>query len=92
MKKFKIISTCASLLLMVALLVFGVYAATSVSFGISSTVSFKCENVFIKVTAGLGESVSEDPVPVYYYSKPTKQVIWQPLNIVSNDGVRVEYL
>ena len=71
MKKFKIISTCASLLLMVALLVFGVYAATSVSFGISSTVSFKCENVFIKVTAGLGESVSEDPVPVYYYSKPT---------------------
>ena len=48
MKKFKIISTCASLLLMVALLVFGVYAATSVSFGISSTVSFKCENVFVK--------------------------------------------
>lgn len=71
MKKFKIISTCASLLLMVALLVFGVYAATSVSFSVSSTVSFKCENVFIKVTAGLGESVPENPVPVYYYSKPT---------------------
>lgn len=71
MKKFKIISTCASLLLMVALLVFGVYAATSVSFSVSSTVSFKCENVFIKVTAGLGESVLENPVPVYYYSKPT---------------------
>ena len=69
MKKFKIISTCASLLLMVALLVFGVYAATSVSFGISSTVSFKCENVFIKVTAGQGESVSNNAV--YYYSKPT---------------------
>ena len=71
MKKFKIISTCASLLLMVALLVFGVYAATSVSFSVSSTVSFKCENVFIKVTAGLGESVPESPVPEYYYSKPT---------------------
>lgn len=71
MKKFKIISSCASLLLMVALLVFGVYAATSVSFGVSSTVSFKCENVFIKVTAGLGESVPENPEPVYYYSKPT---------------------
>lgn len=70
MKKFKIISTCASLLLMVALLVFGVYAATSVSFSVSSTVSFKCENVFIKVTAGLGESVPENPGPVYYYSKP----------------------
>ncbi len=79
MKKFKIISTCASLLLMVALLVFGVYAATSVSFGISSTVSFKCENVFVKVAAGKGDTVPADVK--YYYSMPTQEQIDNKLSL-----------
>ena len=98
MKKFKIISTCASLLLMVALLVFGVYAATSVSFGVSSTVSFKCENVFIKVTAGLGESVPEKPAPEYYYAaqfedeKVGGNVITYYLEITSLHGMDINLM
>ena len=74
MKKFKIISTCASLILMIAMLAFGVYAAsTKVSFSVTGTVSFKCENVFIKVAGSIVENNATLPPSTqeYYYSKPT---------------------
>lgn len=68
MKKFKIISTCTSLVLMLALLAFGVYASKDVTLSISGTVSFTCNDVFIKVAAGLGDTVPNNPT--YYYSQP----------------------
>lgn len=69
MKKFKIISTCASLVLMLALVVFGVYAATtSYTLSVTGTVTFNVSNVFIKVAAGKGSSVPA--TPTYYYSQP----------------------
>lgn len=44
MKKFKLISTIASLCLAVALMAFGVYAATSVSVKITSNISFSAKD------------------------------------------------
>lgn len=44
MKKFKLISTIASLCLAVALMAFGVYAATQVSVSISSTIKFNTKD------------------------------------------------
>lgn len=73
MKKFKIISTCASLVLMLAMLAFGVYAAsTKVSLSVTGTVSFKCENVFIKVAGSIVENNATLPPSTqdYYFSKP----------------------
>ena len=49
-KKVKLFTTIASLCLAVALMAFGVYAATSVSFTISSKVSFTVSDVFVNVT------------------------------------------
>ena len=72
MKKFKIISTCTSLVLVLALLAFGVYSANIVTFSISSTVSFTVQDVYIKVAAGLGSSVPNNPEPTYYYSQPAE--------------------
>lgn len=70
MKKFKIISTCTSLVLMLALLAFGVYAANIVTFSISSTVSFAVQDVYIKVAAGLGSEVPNPEDLIFYYSQP----------------------
>ena len=48
-KKGKIITTIASLCLAVALLAFGVYAASSATFDITSSVTYTCTDVFIDV-------------------------------------------
>ena len=71
MKKFKVVSTCASLLLMVALLVFGVYAAagSTATFAVNSTVSFTVQDVYIKVAASSGTAPTNDTT--YYYSQPS---------------------
>lgn len=54
---------------MLALVVFGVYAAsTSYTLTISGTVSFSVSDVYIKVAAGQGSSVPVEPE--YYYSQP----------------------
>lgn len=73
MKKFKIISTCASLVLMLAMLAFGVYAAsTKVTLNVTGTVSFKCENVFIKVAGSIVDNNETLPPSSqeYYFSRP----------------------
>lgn len=49
-KRMKIISTVASLVLAVALMAFGVYAASNITFNINSTVSYKFTDALIKVT------------------------------------------
>lgn len=50
-KRAKIITTVASLCLAVALMAFGVYAATQVTLGISSEVSFTVQDVFVTIDA-----------------------------------------
>lgn len=55
---------------MVALLVFGVYAAgSSATFTVKSTVSFSVQDVHIKVAAGSG--VEPNSSTTYYYSRPS---------------------
>lgn len=49
-KNFKLFSTIASLCLAVALMAFGVWAATSVSLGVTSKVSFTVSDVFVNIT------------------------------------------
>ena len=49
-KKVKLITTIASLCLAVALMAFGVYAATSVTMRVTSTVKFTVNEVFVEVT------------------------------------------
>ena len=48
-KKGKIITTIASLCLAVALLAFGVYAAQTADFNITSSVTYTCNEVFVDV-------------------------------------------
>ena len=86
MKKFKIITTCTSIVLMLALLAFGVYASTNVvTLSVSGTVSFSVTNVFVKVAAGLGASVPASPT--YYYSQPASgQASINDLTSFGNDN------
>lgn len=49
-KKFKLFASLASLCVAVALLVFGVYAASKVTYTLNNTVTYKFENAFVKVT------------------------------------------
>ena len=49
-KGFKLVTTVASLVLAGALLAFGVYAATSSTLTINSTVTFTSEDVQVNVT------------------------------------------
>lgn len=53
MKKFKIITTICALILTIALLGFGVYAATKSKFTIKSTISFEVTDTFVKVSYGV---------------------------------------
>ena len=56
-KKFKLITTIASLCLAVALMAFGVYAATSVKYDVTTNVTFQAaQNVKAKVTYTLAVS------------------------------------
>ena len=50
-KKIKIFSTIASLCLAVALMAFGVYAATNVSYNVTSTITFDAADVFVTINA-----------------------------------------
>ena len=53
MRKFKLISTCASLVLMIALMAFGVYASKSVTLSIGGTITYHVSDVYIRVKYGL---------------------------------------
>ena len=50
-KKVKLFSTIASLCLAVALMAFGVWAATSSAFKVTSKVSFTATDVYVQFTA-----------------------------------------
>ena len=53
MKKKKLLGTICSLCLAIALMVFGVYAAGTVSFNVSNTVTYSFSDVLVDVTAKL---------------------------------------
>ncbi len=69
MRKFRIVSLCASILLMISLMAFGVYAASSATFSVTSSVEFTVQNVFVEVSAGKGDAPAENAT--YYYSQPS---------------------
>ena len=66
-KRFKLITTLASITLALAMVVFGVYAASSASFTITSNVTYECNDVFVDVdvyyylVAGSGTSLGGTP-------------------------------
>lgn len=66
-KRAKIITTVASLCLAVALMAFGVYAATQVTLSITSEVSFTVTDVFVTIDgqAYLSDVPQEDPAFQY---------------------------
>lgn len=73
MRKFKLISTFAALILMVALMAFGVYAVSTVSISVSGTITFKCTDVYIKVTYGIVGGTTYGP----YFSQPGNTMTWK---------------
>lgn len=76
MKKFKIISTCVAVLLMVALMSFGVYAMNTVSVSVSGTISFTCTEVYVELSYGLikgAKTTTKGP----YKSQPGESVTWK---------------
>lgn len=79
MKKFKIISTCVAVLLMVALMSFGVYAMNTVSVSVSGTISFTCTDVYVELSYGLikgTDTTTKGP----YQSQPGETVTWKDSN------------
>ena len=52
-RKFKLFATVASLCLSVALMAFGVYAASTVTYTVNGTVSYTMDDVLVHVTAKL---------------------------------------
>lgn len=72
MRKFKLISTFAALILMVALMAFGVYAVSSVSVTVSGTITFECIDVYINVTYGIVGGTTYGP----YSSQPGNTMTW----------------
>jgi len=82
-RKFKFISTIASMFLLIALLAFGVYAASSVSFSVSSTVSFEVTDVYVEVYYGKEGGTIQGP----FYSSPNvtnEATKWQSANTLEN--------
>ena len=69
-RKFKLLTSVASLCLAVALMAFGVYAAAAPKVTISGTVSFNAKNVFATVTvyAGTGAEAEWDVVQTLTYN------------------------
>ena len=49
-KKVKLMSTISCLCLSIAVMLFGIFAATNVSLNISSTVSYTVTDVFVEIT------------------------------------------
>lgn len=66
-KKVKLITTIASLCLAVALMAFGVYAATNATLNVTSTVAFQSSTVLIDVTGSVaGYATIEDDAKASY--------------------------
>lgn len=58
-KRVKLFTTIASLCLAVALMAFGVYAATQAKFSVSSTVAFESKTVFIDISGTVAGMANE---------------------------------
>ncbi|MBE7082493.1 MAG: hypothetical protein E7378_02280 [Clostridiales bacterium] len=58
MRKYKIFTAVAALLLAISLLSFGVYASQSINVKVTSTVSFQVHDVYIRARFGQAQSVS----------------------------------
>lgn len=64
-RKFKLFATIASLCLCLALMAFGVYAATNVKYTASGSVSFQVNDVFVTVTNNMVKKIgAEAEAPV----------------------------
>ena len=58
-KKSKILGSFAALIVSVAMLTFGVFAASSVSLDVTSSVSFEAKGVYIKVNGQIQKGISD---------------------------------
>ena len=90
-KGFKIATTVASLCLAVALMAFGVYAATSSTLTINSTVSFTSQDVQVKWTwevagGSLTTATSGDYQTTVEGNVDNKDVNLGTVNFVTNNG------
>lgn len=63
-KKFKLFASLASLCVAVALLVFGVYAASQVTYTLNNTVTYTFESAFVKVKRVVEKSTAATAAPV----------------------------
>lgn len=61
-RKFKLLTSIASLCLAVALMAFGVYAATAPTLNVTGTVSFSASNVYATVTMQQGTAKDLDSI------------------------------
>lgn len=95
-KRFKILSLSTSLVLCVSLFLVGVFAASSVSLNVSSTISFKSEGVFVMVEGAIkqGSASSQSNISTIkaYSYKPVSTSDNSPdsaqaSEFVTNDGV-----
>lgn len=80
-RKGKIITTIASLCLAVALMAFGVYAATQVTMGVTSKVKFEVTDVFVTVSGATYKGHvggNEDPT-VSAGAVANEHVVWTAL-------------
>lgn len=65
-RKFKLITSVASLCLAIALMAFGVYAASAPKLTVSGTVSFNAENVYATVTIQKGKGTTLEGITLNY--------------------------
>ena len=71
-KKFKLFATIGSLCLAVAMMTIGVLAATSVTFNVTSSVSFASETVLVDIAAEVTGAVEGTKTYAGFTADPTK--------------------
>lgn len=77
MRKFKLITTIACLALVVTFFVYGVYAATQVSYSFTSSIKYKVVDVFLNITYGIeGDASSQNTLT----TKNATTGLFQPLS------------
>ena len=68
MKKFKLLASIASMCLAIAVLCFGVFAASSVTYTISGTITYDVSDVFVNVKTSVysfADALSSDNLKTY---------------------------
>ena len=61
MKKFKLFMSIATMCLALAVLCFGVFSATQVSYNIGGSISYEVNDVFVKITTNVYKVAGNDP-------------------------------